>query len=296
MKQALIGVLAQIEAVIDFPDEESLVIRRGDLTNCINERIITPISDLITAFSQRKLWHEGVSVAIVGRVNVGKSSILNRLLRKEKAIVTPIPGTTRDILDMLTINGLPLKLIDTAGIRKVKGMVEKKGVDLTKTQLSLAHLILLVIDQSRPLNRYDLELIREVDKDNTIVIFNKIDLPARVQKVKITTCFKDLPGVKVSALTGDGFDALIKTIFDKVTGKQPGISSAVFLPNLRHNILLEKAARFLESATQNLVDGLPLELVATDLSWVKDTLDEITGYKINEEVLDKIFSDFCLGK
>jgi tRNA modification GTPase len=297
IRQAIIEILTEIEAAIDFPDEESTTITRSHITDQINKKILKPIKEFISAYSQRKIWHEGVAVVIVGRVNAGKSSILNRLLQEERAIVTHIPGTTRDIIEcMVNIEGLPVRLIDTAGIRKVKGKVEKKGVDLTKTQLTLADLTLLVVDWSRPLNKYDLNLLKGADKKTTIVVINKIDLPVKLSEKKIDYAFKHLSRVKVSALTGEGLKKLNKMIFNKVMDQQIDISPTPIIPNLRHKIALTKAANFLKNASTNLTSGFPLEIVAADLSWAKDAVDEITGNKTNEEILNNIFSRFCLGK
>lgn len=297
IRQAIIEILTEIEASIDFPDEESVIITRSHITDQIKRKILKPIKEFIAVYSQRKIWHEGVAVVIVGRVNAGKSSILNRLLQEERAIVTPIPGTTRDIIEcMVNIEGLPVRLIDTAGIRKVKGKVEKKGVDLTKAQLTLADLTLLVIDWSRPLNQYDLNLLKGADKKTTIMVINKIDLPVKLSEKKIDYAFKHLSRVKVSAHTGEGLKKLNKMIFDKVMDQKIDISPTPIIPNLRHKIALTKAANFLEKASENLINDLPLEIVAADLSWAKDAVDEITGNKTNEEILNNIFSRFCLGK
>jgi len=297
LRQAIIEILARIEASLDFPDEESTAITRSHIADHINRKILTSVKEFIAAYTQRKIWHEGVAVVIVGRVNVGKSSILNRLLQEERAIVTPIPGTTRDILEyMVTIEGIPIKLLDTAGIRKVKGKIEKKGVDLTKTQLTAADLTLLVIDRNRALSQHDLNLLKEVDKNNTIVVINKIDLPAKLSEKKISSTFKHLPKVKISALTGQGFKELNKAIFNKVMDKKIDVPPTPIVPNLRHKMTLTKAAAFLEKASTNLVNGFPLEIVAADLSWAKDAIDEITGNKTSEEILNNIFGRFCLGK
>ncbi len=297
IRQVIVEILARINASIDFPDEEFTAITRSHIADHINKKILKPIKEFIATYAQRKIWHEGIAVVIVGRVNVGKSSILNRLLQEERAIVTPIPSTTRDILECtVNIEGLLLRLIDTAGIRKVRGKVEQKGVDLTKTQLGLADLTLFVIDRSRPLNQHDLELLREIDKKNTIGVINKIDLPARLKEKKINSIFEYLPKVNISALTGEGFKELNKAIFTRVMDKKIDTSPAPIIPNLRHKMALTKAAEFLEDASRNLIDGFPLETVAADLSWAKDAVDEITGDKSNEEILNEIFSRFCIGK
>ena len=297
IRRALIAILTEIEYSIDFPDEEFSESSRSRIADHLNKRVVKHIKQLVAAYPQRKIWHDGIVAVIVGRVNVGKSSILNRLLQEDKAIVTPVPGTTRDILEyMVTIKGLPLKLVDTAGIRQVKGEVEKKGIDLTNTQLGLSDLTLLVIDRSRPLNQYDLTLLRKVDKKTTIVIINKIDLPAKLSEKKIDALFQRLPRVSISALTGQGFEKLNEVIFHTVVNKNIDRNPAHIVPNIRHKTALTNASMFVEKASINLINGFPLEIVAEDLSWAKNAIDEITGNRTTEEILENIFATFCIGK
>jgi tRNA modification GTPase len=297
IRQEIISILAVIEASIDFPDEDLVTVSRLKLAEQIAKKALEPIKEFIAAHSQRRIWHEGIAVVIVGRVNAGKSSIFNRLSQEERALVTPIPGTTRDILEYtITIEGLPLRLIDTAGIRKIKGTVERKGVDLTKTQLALADVVLLVVDGSRPLNQHDTELLDEVGTRPTIVVVNKIDLPVKVTEKKIASAFPQLPWVSVSALTGEGFNNLRKSISNKVLSQGIEVSPTSIIPNLRHKMALTRAAEFLENARKNILNDFTLETVATDLSWARHALDEIIGSKTNEEVLDNIFGRFCIGK
>ena len=296
IRLALIKILAQVEAAIDFPDQGFTAATTASITDHINKAILGPTKELIAAYAQRKLWYEGFLVVIAGRVNVGKSSVFNRLLQEDRALVTPIPGTTRDALDAaVTLDGLPLRLIDTAGVRKVTGIIEQKGIQLTKVQLSRADLILLVVDQSRPLNHYGVDLLQEAHKNPVIVVVNKVDLPAKTSQDKIGTTFKKLPRVKVSALTGEGFKGLKRVMFATIINKKD-TPLTTLVPNLRQTNILEKAASCLENATRNLLQGLPLELAAADLSWAKDALDEITGNKTSEEILDNIFNSFCVGK
>ena len=297
LRQGVIRVLAQIEASLDFPDEESTVSDRARLTEQITNKALGPAQELLNACSQRKAWHEGFSVVIVGRVNVGKSSILNRLSQQDKAIVTPIPGTTRDILEaMITIQGLPIRLVDTAGMRQVKGQIEKKGVERTRTQLASADITLVVIDRSRPLSRHDRGLITMVNGNNTVVVVNKIDLPRRVGNKGLNALVCGLTTVEVSALTGEGFRGLSEAIYGKIMGKTSDLIPPSIVPNIRHKMLLTKAVHHLKDASRNLITGSPLELVAADLSWTVHAFDEITGDRIDEEILDAVFSDFCLGK
>ena len=297
LRQVVIRILAQIEASLDFPDEESTAPDRSYLKDQIADTALKPVEALLSACAQRKVWHEGFTVLIVGRVNVGKSSILNRLSQQEKAIVTHIPGTTRDILEaMISIQGLPVKLIDTAGMREAKGKIEKKGVELTETHLAAADIAMLVIDRSRPLNRHDINLIRKADNNNTVLVINKIDLPGRVGKKRLDTLIHGLTKVEVSALTGEGCDALKQVIYRKIMNQTTHTTQSPVIPNLRHEILLTRTMNHLENALKNLSHSAPLELAVLDLKWAANALDEILGIKANDEILDTIFSSFCLGK
>ena len=271
--------------------------KMNEIINYINKKILPPIKEIVDSYNQRKLLYEGINAAIIGRVNVGKSSILNRLLQEERAIVTPIPGTTRDIIEgVINVEGIPVKFIDTAGLRKVKGKIEEKGINLTKTQIKKADLILLVVDYSKPLNQYDLNLLKEVKEKSAILIINKTDMPVKLDNKKIDSLFASLPKVKVSALTGDGFINLNRVIFSKIMENKKNINNNSLIPNLRHKVILDNAINFLKKASINLKYNIPLEIVAEDIYQVKDVLNEITGKNINDDILTNIFNRFCVGK
>jgi tRNA modification GTPase len=297
LRESLLEILVEIEACIDFPDDQPIRIDRHHIRDRIHAAILGPIKELVSAFTQRKIWQEGITLVLAGRVNVGKSSIFNRMLQKERALVTPIPGTTRDIVECgISIKGIPVRVMDTAGMRKVRGMVEKKGLGLTKACLASADIILLVIDRSKALGKYDTETLRRVTKKRVIVVINKIDLPQKVSEKKLGGAFNNLPRVFVSALTGEGFNDLVNAIHERVIHTAAVMPSAPIVPNLRHTIALRRAGDCLEKAATNIVDGLPLEIVAADLVWAKNSIDEITGKRISEEVIDGVFTRFCLGK
>jgi tRNA modification GTPase len=297
LRESLLEILVEIEACIDFPDDQPIRIDRHHIRDRIHAAILGPIKELVSAFTQRKIWQEGITLVLAGRVNVGKSSIFNRMLQKERALVTPIPGTTRDIVECgISIKGIPVRVMDTAGMRKVRGMVEKKGLGLTKACLASADIILLVIDRSKALGKYDTETLRRVTKKRVIVVINKIDLPQKVSEKKLEDVCNNLPKVFVSALTGEGFNDLVNTIHERVVNTAAVLPSAPIVPNLRHTIALRQASDSLEKAATNIADGLPLEIVAADLVWAKNAIDEITGKKISEEVIDGVFTRFCLGK
>jgi tRNA modification GTPase len=233
---------------------------------------------------------------IVGRVNAGKSSLLNRLLNEEKAMVTPIPGTTRDIIEStIHMEGLPFRLMDTAGFRKGRGKLEKIGMRRAEQKMEEADLILLVIDQSRPLHPEDLDLLERVRDKGVVVVLNKIDLPERVNKAALGTLGNRLSCVRISALRGDGIEDLRKAIRNVITAELDTMDLGI-APSLRHKEALERASGHFQKSVSNLREGLPFEIIAADLQEGLEALGEIVGKTTNEEVLDRIFSQFCIGK
>jgi tRNA modification GTPase len=297
LREKALEILAHVEAAIDFPDEEPGILPRRFTVSRIEEDLIQPVEKIMAAHAQRKVWIDGIHTVIAGRVNVGKSSVLNRLLNEERALVTPVPGTTRDVIESIVhIEGLPLRLMDTAGFRKVKGKVEKIGIDLAERKLATADLSLIVIDQSRPLNPDDFNLIAKSRGKTALAIVNKIDLPSRLDEESLKKALDELPSVRISALTGQGIDNLRKAIHGLVLEGCTDMTVTHVVPNLRHKEALSQAAEFFRSAAQNTRDGLPPEIVAMDLNSGLEALGEIIGAATTEDVLDKIFSQFCLGK
>ncbi|HOP48440.1 MAG TPA: tRNA uridine-5-carboxymethylaminomethyl(34) synthesis GTPase MnmE [Desulfobacteraceae bacterium] len=296
IRQNAINILANSEVAIDFP-EEADSISWENLAILIDDKLIKPLESLITAHTNRKLWVDGIKTVIVGRVNVGKSSLLNQLLDEQRSIVTPIPGTTRDVVESaITIGGMPLRLMDTAGLRKAKNEIEKFGVNLTKQKLSEADFVLLVIDQSRPLNQDDFNLIAKVQGKNTLIVINKIDLPSRIGNSIHIKDFSSLPFAGVSALTGQGLDQLRKAIQNCLLKDDIDDLYSDFAPNLRQSKAMSDSAQFFREALHNLKQRLPMEIIAVDLKSGLDALGEITGETTSEDILNAIFSQFCLGK
>jgi len=294
LRQKAVDCLARVEVGIDYPDEEP-----GDLPGAdqIEEELINPIRVLIAGHSQRRIWMEGVQTVIIGRVNAGKSSLLNRLLNEERAMVTPIPGTTRDIIEsMLYIEGIPLRLMDTAGFRRGRGTLEKMGMDRTRKKMEEADLILFMTDRSRPLHEDDLTMIAQVMKKRAVVVLNKIDLPSKICEEDLKSALRGIPLVRISALTGEGIEELRKVIRTIVLAGEEIAKDPSIAPNVRQKLALEEACRFFTSAAQNLINDMPLEIVAVDLNEGLSALGEITGETTTEEVLGRIFSQFCLGK
>ncbi|MBN1106763.1 MAG: tRNA uridine-5-carboxymethylaminomethyl(34) synthesis GTPase MnmE [Deltaproteobacteria bacterium] len=297
LRQATLGMLARIEVLIDFPEEASGFLPEGDAARSIEQDLLEPIEQLIAAHGQRRIWVEGVNTVIVGRVNAGKSSLLNRLLNEERALVTPIPGTTRDALEStLHIRGIPLRLMDTAGFRKVKGRIERLGIQVTRQKLSAADLVLLVVDQSRPLTRDDLEILACAGEQKTLIVLNKIDLRPRLSREAAMKAFDGYEIIELSALTGQGIEDLHDAIVGRVISSDSDLTAAEVAPNLRHKIALEEALQAFRAGSANARQGMPWEIIAADLQAGLTALGEIIGEKTPEDVLDRIFSEFCIGK
>ncbi len=294
LRRSVVNVLAQAEVAIDFPEEETGILSREESADQIQGQVIEPLSDLIEAHANKRIWVDGVNTVIVGRVNAGKSSLLNRLLNEQRAIVTPVPGTTRDVIaSTVTINGVPFRLMDTAGFREVKDEVEKIGVHLAEQKLAEADFLLLVIDQSCHLNQDDLDIIAKARGKKAMIVINKIDLPSRLSD---ETPLNGFPMVRISALTGQGLDDLRRIIVERVLESDMDLTSSNVVPNLRHKQALTDAAGFFKSAAQGLKEDAPMEIVAVELKSGLDALGAIIGETTSEEVLDSIFSQFCLGK
>ncbi len=297
LRKKAVEILAHTEVAIDFPEEEYGDISREEVAQWIERDLVKPIEDIVAAHAQRKIWVDGINTVIVGRVNAGKSSLLNRLLNEPRAIVTPIPGTTRDIIEStIHIEGIPIRLMDTAGFRKVKGEVEKIGIHLTKEKLASADLSLIVIDQSRSLNQDDLDILAKAEKSKSLILLNKVDLASRINEAELENVLDGMRAVRISALTGEGIDGLRKAIRDHVITADVDSTSSHVAPNLRHRTALMEASKYFRAASGNMREDLALEVIALDLSSGLESLGEIIGETTHDEIIEKIFSEFCLGK
>ena len=296
LRDKVLGLLAMTEVAIDYPEENIGTDSIDDAISELKNEVIKPIEEIVKSHSSRKIWVEGMDTVIVGRVNAGKSSLLNRLLMEEKAIVSSIPGTTRDLIETtIYIKGIPLKITDTAGLRDGKGEIEKIGISLSRKKFKEADIALIVIDQSRPLNDEDREIISSMDKANSIVILNKNDLISRIDEQEFRKITGDVSAVKISALTGDGIDALKDKISDKIVSSDTGIENHL-VPNIRQKTALMKALEHFRDAVSNLKENSPMEIISFDLKNGIEKLEEITGEGQGNDLYDKIFSQFCLGK
>ncbi len=297
LRQKVVDILARIEVAIDFPEEEYADIPGEEMVQSLSREVLEPLGKIMAAHSQRKIWMDGINTVIVGCVNVGKSSLLNRLLKEERAIVTPVPGTTRDIIEsFIHIEGIPIRLMDTAGFREVQGEVEQIGIRLTEEKMADADLSLIILDQSRPLIQEDWDILAKADKGKSLILLNKIDLEPKMSREELNNVLNGMTVARISALTGEGIDNLHKAIRNHVLASHMEPPASHLAPNLRHRRAMTDASAYFKDALRNLEQGLPLEIIALDLRSGLEALGEIIGETTSEDIIEKIFSEFCLGK
>jgi len=290
-------MLVEVEAAIDFPEEVDDIIQGASFARKMDGHVIGPLEAMLAHYEEGHIFREGISAIIVGRPNVGKSSLMNRLLDKERAIVTTIPGTTRDFIEeTVNIQGVPLRLIDTAGLHDTADALEAIGIEFTKKRLDEADIVLFMVDCSAPLTEEDKKIHRLVCDRKAILVVNKIDLEGAEPLEGMADPFPDLPGVKISALYNQGMEALKNTIFKAVTDQRGPADLPAIVPNIRHKIAIERAVAAAKEGSEGFRTRRPVELVAIDLKEALDCLGEIIGVTTAEDILDQIFSRFCIGK
>jgi len=302
IKKKLVELIATLEAGVDFAEDDVSVLAGGQILARI-EAVAAPLKELCRSFAYGKLVHEGLTLAIVGRPNVGKSSLFNRLVERERAIVTAAPGTTRDLVtETVAIGGIPVHLVDTAGIRQALDEAESIGIRKSLEALADADLVLVVTDASQPLTREDRDLIEEVSGRTAIVVGNKADLVDGRRSTADSANFKDVSFrestnsvLHTSALTGSGIAELRDEILKRIAGEAPQQETA-FLTNLRQQKLVEDSLSALTAAIRAVESNTPHEMLLLDLYGALRPLDEITGATTTDDILTLIFSKFCIGK
>jgi len=292
IKQKLVELVALLEAGIDFAEDDVSVLPSEQIVKHIAE-VRGPLEELAGSFRYGKVVHEGLTLAIVGRPNVGKSSLFNRLVERERAIVTATPGTTRDLVsETVALGGIPVKLVDTAGIRRAVDEAESIGVRKSKEALADADMVLVVLDASAAPGDEDSDLLAEVNGRAAIVVANKSDLVS--SPVSLVGC--QLPLVRTSAMTGEGISDLRSAILRQVGGDSLGQAETGFLTNVRHQALVRQAIEGLQRAHDAVKSRVPHEMLLLDLYSALRPLDEITGATTTDDILNLIFSSFCIGK
>ncbi|WP_440913027.1 tRNA uridine-5-carboxymethylaminomethyl(34) synthesis GTPase MnmE [Enterococcus innesii] len=297
LRQEILETLAQVEVNIDYPEYDDVEELTTRLLLEKATMVKGQIQALLATAQQGKILREGLSTAIIGRPNVGKSSLLNHLLREEKAIVTDIAGTTRDVIEeYVNVRGVPLKLIDTAGIRETEDVVEKIGVERSRKAMAEAELILLVLNQSEGLTQEDKQLLELTAGSRRIILLNKTDLEPKLAPAELAQYAADEPIFSVSVLTSEGLDQLEQAIADLFFGGKTTDKDASYLSNTRHIALLENAVQSLSEVIQGIEAGMPVDLVQIDMTRCWDYLGEVVGDSVQDELITQLFSQFCLGK
>jgi tRNA modification GTPase len=292
-REKLITILAHIEAHIDFPEEDIAPETRETLLRD-TEAVLAFIRSLLATAREGRILREGISVAIVGRPNVGKSSLMNALIGSDRSIVTSVPGTTRDTIEeTASISGIPFRLTDTAGIRKTRGAVEQLGVERSHKALDISEIVLLVLDASKPLSAEDRELTERAQGKHTLLALNKVDLLIRLQ---LPEDFVRMECVKVSATNGTGLDTLRAKLVSLAYSGNIGTTDVDVAINERQKALLDITEKYLTESIYIFNSKQPLEIVAQQLRRSLNAIGEITGKTATEDVLSKIFSTFCIGK
>lgn len=296
IRNMLLEMLAHINASIDFSEDDVEDMGYEELEN--KARLVKDeIEKLLRTADRGKILRDGLNTVILGKPNVGKSSLLNSILRENRAIVTNIPGTTRDIIEeYVNIDGIPLKIIDTAGIRNTEDIVEKIGVDKAKEMVNKADLIIAVFDISNELSDEDYEIIEIIKDKQAIVLLNKSDLPKKYDKDYFEKLLPDKTIIYTSILEDIGVDALEEEIKRLFYSGDIDIESDVVVTNMRHKNQLIKAKKNIEDGIEGILANVPLDCIEVDIKACWENLGEISGDTVGEDILDKIFSDFCIGK
>ncbi|MFA6877694.1 MAG: tRNA uridine-5-carboxymethylaminomethyl(34) synthesis GTPase MnmE [Fusobacterium sp.] len=294
LKKSLMDVAAHVNVVLDYPEEGiDEPIPLNLISNLHN--VVEETNKLILSYDKGKMIKEGVKTAIVGKPNVGKSSLLNSVLREERAIVTRVAGTTRDTIEeIVNIKGIPLIMVDTAGIRDTEDEVENIGVQKSKELIKEADLVLFVLDSSKDLTKEDMEIYNSINNSKVIGILNKIDIR---KKLDISKLSKIKKWIEISALEKIGIDNLEDEIYNYVvSGNIEDSSEKLTITNIRHKSALEKTKQSVENIFETIDMGYPMDLIAVDLNDAIDSLSEVTGEISSEDLLDHVFNNFCVGK
>ena len=296
IRHDLLDVMADIEASIDYPEYDIEEVTNKKAIEIL-ENINNKLENLKDSFRSGKILKEGIKTAIIGRPNAGKSSLLNRILKEERAIVSEIEGTTRDTIEeFITIKGIPLKIIDTAGIRKTSDTIEEIGVKKALNIANEAELILAILDNTKELNEEDLEILELIKNKNAIILLNKIDQNDFNLDKKEELLSTNKKIIKISAKEGRGIEELYKTIEEMFQIKGLETGEEIIITNIRHKNQIELAIKNIEEAKIAVESNLPIDIISISIKQVLEELSKITGENVSEDIINEIFSKFCLGK
>ncbi len=297
LRQSILEILAQVEVNIDYPEYDDVEEATTQFLLSEAVKIDSAIDGLLQTGVQGKILREGLSTVIIGKPNVGKSSMLNNLIQDNKAIVTEVAGTTRDVLEeYVNVRGVPLRLVDTAGIRETEDIVEKIGVERSREALKKADLILYVLNYNEPLTESDYQLADLIKDEDVIVIINKTDLEQQLDLDEVKQMVGDVPVVHTSMLSQSGIDALEEEISRMFFQGEVASQDMTYVSNARHISLLKQAKQTINDAMTAAEAGVPIDIVQIDLIRTWELLGEVIGEEVSDSLIDQLFSQFCLGK
>ena len=289
--------MVNIEVSIDYPEYDDIEEVQNEQVLNMLEDVENKLTKLANSFENGKILKEGIRTAIIGKPNAGKSSLLNAILKEERAIVTEYEGTTRDTIEeFINVNGIPLKLIDTAGIREATDEVEKIGINKAKQIAEEADLIIAIFDSSKDLTEDDKKILEIIKNRKSIIILNKIDINKKIQKndQMLTSVSKNI--IEISALKKQGIENLYNTISEMFDLNEINLDNEVLITNIRHKDLINKAIEKIQETKDTIKRNMPIDIIAIYIKDILEALGSITGEEVSEDIINEIFSKFCLGK
>lgn len=296
IKQEIMDVMVNIEVAIDYPEYDVDDVTANQIDNML-ENVENKLIKLENSFDNGKIIKEGIKTAIIGRPNAGKSSLLNAILKEDRAIVTEYEGTTRDTIEeFVNINGIPLKLVDTAGIREAEDAVEKIGIIKSKEVAKDADLIIAIFDASKELGKEDIDILNLIKDKKAIILLNKTDLQEKITEENPEIKEAKATVIKISALNNVGIDKLYEEITKMFDLNQINLDQEVVITNIRHKNLIDKAIESTKKAKETMKQQMPIDIIAIFIKDILEDLGNITGEIVTEDIIDEIFSKFCLGK